>query len=471
MLKFMGFFKGAIMTNLSNINYQVHRILWPTNLSPETTQALVYAISLANDFQAKLYLCYCAEEPLPAGGQRVKDYLAELMEKNQTHLEKKIEWETIITEGNVAETVTEIAQNHKIDLIVMYAKRHPYTAALFGSNAESICRSAPCPILITHPGEQALVNPDSKQIDIRKILVTDNFSKYSVFSLAYALTLAKTYKCELHLLHVVEDSHTDLQEAKKHLKEAFSAIDIEPDQVKYAVVSGKAYEKINEYIESHKIDLVCLATRESSYSPSVFSTTNSLLFGSTTDKLLRKSSCPILVVRPFETHKQEVISNKIKVLVATDGSTYAEEAVNYAANWLWPANTELRVVTVIEPLSSLGPPVTHYKLASELMEASENLVAEAAKKLQKTNLPVSHHVRGGFAADEIINEAKEWGANLIIVGTHGRRGISRFLLGSIAEKVTNNAHCSVIVVKIPSHTIMQDKPNKEVKEVKETLTS
>jgi nucleotide-binding universal stress UspA family protein len=157
--------------------------------------------------------------------------------------------------------------------------------------------------------------------------------------------------------------------------------------------------------------------------------------------------------------------------VATDGSTYAEEAVNYAANWLWPANTELRVVTVIEPLSSLGPPVTHYKLASELMEASENLVTEAAKKLQKANLPVSHHVRGGFAADEIINEAKEWGANLIIVGTHGRRGISRFLLGSIAEKVTNNAHCSVIVVKIPPHTTIETKETKETKEIKETITT
>lgn len=457
--------------SLNNINYQINRILWPTNLSVESTQALVYAISLANDFQAKLYICYCAEEPLPAGGQRVKDYLAELMEKNQTHLDKKIEWETIITEGNVAEAVTEIAQNHKIDLIVMYAKRHPYTAALFGSNAESICHSAPCPILITHPGEQALVNPDSKKADIRKILVADNFSKYSPFSLAYALTLAKTYNSELHLLHVVEDSHTDLQDAAKKLKEIFPVSDINSDSVKHVVVSGKAYEKINEYIESHKIDLVCLATREASYSPSVFSTTSSLLFGSTTDKLLRKSSCPILVVRPFTSHKQEVTSNKIKVLVATDGSTYAEEAVNYAANWLWPANTELRVVTVIEPLSSLGPAVTHYKLASELMQASENLVAEAAKKLQKTNLPISQHVRGGFAADEIINEAKEWGANLIIVGTHGRHGISRFLLGSVAEKVTNNAHCSVIVVKNPSHIAIEDKPNKEAKEAKESLTT
>ena len=459
------------MTNQNNINYEIQRVLWPTNLSSESNQALVYAISLANDFQAKLYICYCAEEPLPAGGQKVKDYLAELMEKNQTHLDKKLEWEAIITEGNVAEAVTEIAYNHKIDLMVMYAKRHPYTAALFGSNAESICRSAPCPILITHPDEQALVNPDNKKVDIRKILVTDNFSKYSHFSLAYALTLAKTYNSELHLLHVVEDSHTNLQEVTKHLKETLPVTDIDPEKVKYVVVSGKAYEKINEYIESYKIDLACLATREASYSPAVFSTTSSLLFGSTTDQLLRKSSCPILVVRPFFTHKQEVISNKIKALVATDGSIYAEEAVNYAANWLWPANTELRVVTVIEPLSSLGPAVTHYKLATELMQASENLVMEAAKKLQKTNLPVSHHIRGGFAADEIIKEAKEWGANLIIVGTHGRRGLSRFLLGSVAEKVTSNAHCSVIVVKIPSHTTNEEQNNKESDESNEPLTT
>jgi nucleotide-binding universal stress UspA family protein len=199
------------------------------------------------------------------------------------------------------------------------------------------------------------------------------------------------------------------------------------------------------------MDLICLDTREASFSPSVFSTTNSLLFGSVTDKILRKSTCPILVVRPFVIGEKAKKTDSLKILVATDGSAYAEAAVDYATSWSWPINSEIRVITVIEPLSTLGPHTTHYQLASELLTASQKLVVAAAEKLRTTGLPVSYHVKGGFAADEIINEAKEWGADIIIVGTHGRRGISRFLLGSVAESVAAHAPCSVTIVKHPTH--------------------
>lgn len=434
-----------------DFDYKIKNIMWPTNLSTESNQALLYAIALAHDFGAKLFLCYCAEDPLPAGGQRVKDLLTELMEKNQNNLEPKIEWETVITEGNIAESVACVAYDKKIDLIVMYANRRPYTAALFGSNAESICRAAPCPILITHNSEQSLVDPDTKKTDLTRVLVAYNFSKYSRYALLYALTLAKTYNCEIHLLHIAEKDDEDLEILTSKLKNALPSDN--RDNIKYVVTQGKAQDEIISYAEKHKIDLICVDTREASFSPSVFSSTSSLLFGSTTDKLLRKSSCPILVVRPFAIAQEKSNSDGLKVLVATDGSSFAEAAVNYAATWNWPANTEFRVVNVIEPLSSLGPPTTHYKMASDLLNASQDLVTTAASKLQDKNWKASYHVRGGFAADEIIGEAKEWGADLIIIGTHGRKGISRFLLGSVAETVAAHAHCSVTVVKNPASNL------------------
>ncbi len=434
-----------------NSDYKVKRIMWPTNLSKEAKQALLYAMTLARDFRAKLFICYCAEEPLPAGGQRVKELLTEWVESYQKNIEPKIEWEAIITEGNIAESVTCAAYDKKIDLIVMYANRHPYTAALFGSKAESICRAAPCPILITHANEQSLVDPDTKKTDLARVLVAYNFSKYSRYSLLYALGLAKIYNCEIHLLHVAEKANEDLEKLAKKLRDTLPPETT--DKIKYVVIQGKPYNEILNYAEKHKIDLICVDTCDASFSPSVFSSTNSLLFGSTTDRLLRKSSCPILVVRPFTIEQEkinsEAFSEAFKVLVATDGSSFAEAAVNYAATWNWPANTEFRVVNVIEPLSSLGPPTTHYKMASDLLNASQDLVTTAASKLRDKKWKASHHVRGGFAADEIISEAKEWGADLIIIGTHGRRGISRFLLGSVAENVTVHAPCSVTLVKHP----------------------
>lgn len=433
-----------------NSNYKVKSIMWPTNLSKESLPALLYAIALAHDFGAKLFLCYCAEEPLPAGGQRVKDILAEWMEEYQKNITPKIEWEAIITEGDVVESVTSIAYDKKIDLMIIYANRHPYTAALFGSTAESICRLAPCPILITHSGEQSLVDPDSKKTDLTRILVAYNFSKNSKYALLYALTLAKTYNCEIHLLHVVEKEGEDLEALTTKLQNVLPINSLSiPEKIKSVVIKGKAYEEILNYAEKHKIDLICVDTSDASFSPAVFSTTNSLLFGSTTDRLLRKSSCPILVVRPFVVEEEKASSEAFKVVVATDGSSFADAAIDYAANWYWPLNTEFRVVNVIEPLSSLGPPSTHYKMAADLLNASQDLVINAALKLRDKNWKASHHVRGGFAAEEIISEAKDWGADLIVVGTHGRKGISRFLLGSVAESVAANAPCSVTVVKHP----------------------
>lgn len=431
---------------LPEINYKVKNIMCPTNLSLETNQALVYAVALARDFKAKLFVCYCAEDPLPAGGERVKETLSKMIEAQQT---QPIEWEVIVTEGNIAESVTQAAYEHQIDLMVMYANRKPYTAALFGSNAESICRMAPCPILITHPSEQALVDPETKQTNIMRVLVAYDFSENSKYSLLYALTLANAYSCEIHILHVAKNPD-DIEKLINELKEALPEPSDGAYKVRYTVITGKAHEEILKYAREHKIDLICVDTREASFSPSVFSTTNSLLFGSVTDKILRKSSCPILVVRPFVLEEKSQKTDSLKILVATDGSSYAEAAIDYAANWIWPTNSELRVITVIEPLSTLGPHTTHYQLASELLTASQKLVISAAEKLRKTKLTVSYHVRGGFAADEIITEAKEWEADVIIVGTHGRRGISRFLLGSVAENVAAHAPCSVTIVKHPN---------------------
>lgn len=435
---------------LPSNNYKIKTILCPLNLSKESRQALLYAVALAHDFQAKLFLCYCAEEPLPAGGKRVKDLLKEWMEEYLKDMAPKIEWEAIITEGNIAEAVCSVAYEKQADLMVVYTNRHPYTAALFGSTAESICRSAPCPILITHSGEQSLVDPDSKKTDLTRILVAYDFSKNYKYALVYALTLAKNYNSEIHLLHITEKENEDIEKLTAKLKEALPSDSLSiPGNIKHVVIEGKASEEILNYAGKHKIDLICVDTREASFSPAIFSSTSSLLFGSTTDRLLRKSSCPILVVRPFTFEKEKVKSEGLKVLVATDGSSFADAAIDYAANWYWPANTEFRVINIIEPLSSLGPPTTHYKMASELLSASEDLVLKAALKLRNKNWKVSNHVRGGFAAEEIINEAKEWEADLIIVGTHGRKGVSRFLLGSVAESVAAHAPCSVTVVKHP----------------------
>ena len=138
----------------------------------------------------------------------------------------------------------------------------------------------------------------------------------------------------------------------------------------------------------------------------------------------------------------------MKVLIATDGSTFSEAAVHAAAERSWSPDTELRALTVIERPVYYGPVMMLDRFTSEGHEEAERVAIKAEAELQRSGRLVSHAVREGVAVtDEIIAEAKEWGADLIFVGTHGRTGTSRFLLGSVAERLSNHAPCSIEIVR------------------------
>jgi len=110
----------------------------------------------------------------------------------------------------------------------------------------------------------------------------------------------------------------------------------------------------------------------------------------------------------------------MKVLIATDGSEYGKAAVSAAAERPWPPGTNLRVLTVME-----RPAISYITGGERELDLNYNQLA----------------------AEEIIDEAKEWGADLILLGTHGRHGIKRFILGSVARIVATHAPCSVEVVR------------------------
>ncbi|MEW6733973.1 MAG: universal stress protein [Acidobacteriota bacterium] len=144
----------------------------------------------------------------------------------------------------------------------------------------------------------------------------------------------------------------------------------------------------------------------------------------------------------------------MKILIATDGSSYSNVAVSEAAARPWPSGSELRVLVVLEhPAISyvtgeeLGSAIYYQQIAKELRKSLEALATMATEQLKGKDHTVSYTVREGIAAEEIIDEAKQWHADLIMVGTHGRHGISRFLLGSVAQKVSIHAPCSVEIVR------------------------
>lgn len=151
----------------------------------------------------------------------------------------------------------------------------------------------------------------------------------------------------------------------------------------------------------------------------------------------------------------------MKILVAVDDSTCSAFAVDSVAERSWPKDSEVRVITVMEPLLAQYSFAGAYVIDS-IMEA-EKQVTEHCKQFvheyRARLIPrfgeskVSGDVIQGFIADSIIEEAQRWEADLIVVGSHGRKGIQKFLLGSVAEKVASHAPCSIEIMKhkVESH--------------------
>ena len=130
-----------------------------------------------------------------------------------------------------------------------------------------------------------------------------------------------------------------------------------------------------------------------------------------------------------------------RVLLATDGSETSAAAAQALAGRPWPTESEFRVVSVEEP----------WVIRSSKLDLQE-AVTNAKQVLTAAGLKATGAVLSGKAKKVILEEARKWDADLIVVGSHGRRGIKRFLLGSVSEAVVMNAHCSAVVMRGSSQT-------------------
>lgn len=148
----------------------------------------------------------------------------------------------------------------------------------------------------------------------------------------------------------------------------------------------------------------------------------------------------------------------MKILLAIDNSKFSEAALRMVVAQNRPQDTAVRVLHVVEPLAFVVPPemAAGYTPTPELMELrkdqfkqSQELAAKEAGKLRDAGFQVETDVHEGDTREEIIDVAAEWHADLIVVGSQGRKGLDRFMLGSVSEFVARHARCSVEIVRLP----------------------
>ena len=142
----------------------------------------------------------------------------------------------------------------------------------------------------------------------------------------------------------------------------------------------------------------------------------------------------------------------MKILMGVDDSGSSGEVLRAIVKQFWAQNTEVRVLHVLQPISPSAPPQMAARYAPELEDQKQEareLVERIAKELRSAGFKVDTAVEIGDIRERIIDSAADWHADLIVLGSHGRRGIQRFLLGSVAEFVARHANCSVEIVRAP----------------------
>jgi nucleotide-binding universal stress UspA family protein len=212
-------------------------------------------------------------------------------------------------------------------------------------------------------------------------------------------------------------------------------------RIEIDVLRGRAGSAIVEKAQSVSADVIVLGSRG-------HGTIGAMLLGSVSGEVADHAHCPVLVARS---------PRLTRVILGTDGSSYARTAERVVAEWPIFAPTAIEVTSV----ASLGLPWTSSLALSASATGADDMLAngreivaeyrrvaeESAARLVQAGLRASARVLQGDAAAELVRIAHEDQADLIAVGTHGRTGLRRLVAGSVARNVMLHAPCSVLVVR------------------------
>jgi len=139
----------------------------------------------------------------------------------------------------------------------------------------------------------------------------------------------------------------------------------------------------------------------------------------------------------------------MKILLAIDDSKFSAAAVKAVIARHKLPGLEVRVLHAAEPPTLFtAPEMAEYIPPKESAEEAKALVAKAAAALRSAGVNVTTAVVQGDAKSVILDDAKAWGADLIVLGSHGRKGLERFMVGSVSAAVLRHAHCSVEIVRL-----------------------
>jgi nucleotide-binding universal stress UspA family protein len=307
------------MEHAMKVNFD--RILCTTDLSDLSNRSISAGVALAKEFNAKLYVCHVVDLTMQAAYGDV--VLAPLELQSQTtdyalhHIsdfigEQDIDWEALIVIGHPSDEIARLVSEYRIDLTVAATHgRSGLKRFVLGSVTERLTRTLSCPLLVVKSRENDPASIEKLGLKINKILVGCDFSPYSELAFQYGLSLAQEFEAEVHMVHVVEapiykgmmqfspqEKENESFENKLHarIKEKLSSMIPEDSKAwcepKIILLEGHPHEELIKHADENQIDLIVLGIRGRTLIEALFT-------GSTTDRALRQSNCPVLSVCPI----------------------------------------------------------------------------------------------------------------------------------------------------------------------------
>jgi nucleotide-binding universal stress UspA family protein len=236
------------------------------------------------------------------------------------------------------------------------------------------------------------------------------------------------------------------KDAEKYIEDLVQKFSGRGARVAGRVVSGKVAEAILETADTERITMVAMTTHGRSG-------LSRWIMGSVADKVVRGSLVPVLLARSYysdpggaeraATAEELVIR---KVLVPVDGSRASETALGPGTELATLFKSEVVVLHAEFPFMVPGPEVGSFPEIIPSPAEKDESTANAAELFRNAGLQVSRRTEVGDPASVILDQSRALGADMVVMATHGRSGFTRWVLGSVADRVLRHAGTPILIV-------------------------
>lgn len=285
-----------------------------------------------------------------------------------------------------------------------------------------------------------------------KILVPLDGSELAEKALPYTRTIAKlrTSEVVLFAVSITPEGYRRDRLLKSYLDVNAKKLESQGIKVSTTVAYGEVAEEIIQYADKNKVDLIIISTHG-------YSGIKRWMLGSVSQKVLYGTCTPVLLIKSKSPEIGEAAFRKI--MVPLDGSPFAETAFPYVAELAKDTETELLLLQVSESpvVPSYGsrpinPTWEKYRdtLWTELQQQASEYLEKIEANLKTKGLKVTSHIAKGElgeVAQSIMHVAEQENVNLITMATHGRTGVSRWVYGSVANRIVQESTQPILLIR------------------------